>query len=40
MNIPNLSLAQFEKAKRNYIILSGKKYFDLSLHSGVLFFGS
>ena len=39
MNIPNLSLAQFEKAKRNYIILSGKKYFDLSLHSGVLFLG-
>ena len=39
MNIPNLNLAQFEKAKGNQIILSGKKYFDLSLHSEFFFLG-
>ncbi len=39
MDIPKLNLTNFEKAKRNSIILSGKKYFDLSLHSGVLFLG-
>ena len=34
-----MNLTKFEKAKENYIFLSGKKYFDLSLNSGVLFLG-